>query len=312
LINKVIWRGASHGFLGGMPELSRLNNLFSPKFLNELKGRNTYESLIEVKKPENWSQLIPRMKGVIMTLEQEFLLRQIEEQYPGKSLKDESLSQQISSQYPGLSWSGPWIDVKFVEDKHSVMHQRFKEHGLNITGRKVFSDVQRGFKYLIDFGGGGGTTWRGTITKLNMPGLLMHHETPTKDWFFDDYLKPMVNHVPIDCDLSNLKDQYDWAESHPQKAKEIAEEGTKLGKYLLSEGYITKVFNDLFLGYLRQLLIAHDEMSNNHALNWDNVKSQYEHNGFEVERFSRCDDVKCFVDGINNSPTTYTIPPERK
>mmetsp|Transcript_22329 Transcript_22329/g.33748 ORF Transcript_22329/g.33748 Transcript_22329/m.33748 type:complete len:206 (-) Transcript_22329:454-1071(-) len=205
-----------------MPEFSQSNNLFGPKFLNELEGRNTYESLIEIKKPENWSLIIPRMKAVIMTLEQEFLLRQIGEQYSGKSLEDEFLSHQISQQYPGLYWSGTWIDVKFVNDKDSAMHKTFKEHGLNITGSELFSDVQRGFKYLIDFGGGGGTTWGGTITKLNMPGLFMHHETPTKDWFFYVYLKPMVNYLPIDCDLSNLKGQYDWAENHPQEAERIA------------------------------------------------------------------------------------------
>jgi len=85
-----------------------------------------------------------------------------------------------------------------------------------------------------------------------------------------------------------------------------------LGKYLLSEGYITKVFNDLFLGYLRQLLISHDEMSYQNALNWNIVKSQYEQNGFEVKPFARCDDVQCFIDDIDDSPLTYITPSERK
>ena len=38
------------------------------------------------------------------------------------------------------------------------------------------------YKYQIDIGGGGGTTWTGTIQKMAMPGLLFHHITPTKDY----------------------------------------------------------------------------------------------------------------------------------
>ena len=42
------------------------------------------------------------------------------------------------------------------------------------------------YKYHINPGGGGGSTWSGTIVKLAMPGLLFHHYlTPTKDYFHD-------------------------------------------------------------------------------------------------------------------------------
>ena len=50
------------------------------------------------------------------------------------------------------------------------------------------------FKYHIDIGGNGGTTWQGTIDKLAMPGLLFHHDSGMKDHFHDE-LKPWVHYV---------------------------------------------------------------------------------------------------------------------
>ena len=52
------------------------------------------------------------------------------------------------------------------------------------------------YKYQIDFGGAGGTTWTGTLEKLAMPGLLFHHETPAKDFYYNS-LKAWHHYVPV-------------------------------------------------------------------------------------------------------------------
>jgi hypothetical protein len=70
------------------------------------------------------------------------------------------------------------------------------------------------YKYQVDFGGAGGTSWEGTIEKLAMPGLLFRHETPAKDWFNDEELA-WKHYVPISTDLSDLRKRFDWAEAHP-------------------------------------------------------------------------------------------------
>ncbi len=59
-----------------------------------------------------------------------------------------------------------------------------------------------------------------------MPGLLFHHVSSTKD-YFHDRLIPWKHYVPVSEDLSDLKSKYDWAESHPHKAKRIADAGTQ-------------------------------------------------------------------------------------
>ena len=63
------------------------------------------------------------------------------------------------------------------------------------------------------------------------------------DWFYD-LMKPWVHFIPIDTDLGNLRERYDWAEANPDKVKAIAEESTKLAEYLLSAEYMDKVYQE--------------------------------------------------------------------
>ena len=90
-----------------------------------------------------------------------------------------------------------------------------------------------------------GTTWSGTTEKLAMPGLLFHHETPTKD-YIHDLMFPWVHYVPIAPDLRDLREKFEWAESHPEAAKRIARQGSELMRSLGTvegfEGMYEKVF----------------------------------------------------------------------
>jgi hypothetical protein len=44
-------------------------------------------------------------------------------------------------------------------------------------------------------------------------------------------MKPWKHYVPVAPDLRDLKEKYDWAESHPNQARKIAERGTRLARY---------------------------------------------------------------------------------
>ena len=82
-----------------------------------------------------------------------------------------------------------------------------------------------------------GTTWTGTIEKLALPGVLFHHVTPTKDWFHD-HLVPWVHYIPVAVDLSDLRAKFEWAESHPEETRRIAEAGTEFARRMGSlDGY---------------------------------------------------------------------------
>merc|ERR1719291_1425129 len=112
------------------------------------------------------------------------------------------------------------------------------------------------FKYHVDLGGGGGTTWTGTIQKLALPGVLFHHVTPTKDWFHD-LLVPWEHYIPVAADLSDLHRNYIWAEHHPAEAKRIAEQGTQLARWMGSEEGFAQLYEDFLLAPLRRVLDAY-------------------------------------------------------
>ena len=100
-----------------------------------------------------------------------------------------------------------WIDAKFTVKKEAFgeplsetqtdKYISFHDKKLRPTAAKHMPPEEMArYKYQIDFGGGGGTTFGSTAAKLAMPGLLFHHVTPTKDYFHDD-LVPWVHYVPL-------------------------------------------------------------------------------------------------------------------
>ena len=158
--------------------------------------------------------------------------------------------------------------------------------------------AQANYKYLINFGDGGGTTWRGTISKLLLPGLLFHHETQTKDWFFD-LMEPWKHYIRLKWDLSDLKSQYQWVQSNPVRAKEIAEEGSRLGGYRLSQEYMNSLYQDLFVDCLAKVVKAYDPLLSKTgnqpstvdspvSADWQEIVMQYEKAGFKLEFVSAC------------------------
>ena len=115
---------------------------------------------------------------------------------------------------------------------------------------------QAKFCYHINLGGGGGTTWTGTIKKLANPGLLFHHMTPTKDWFHD-LLVPWEHYVPVKADLSDLRQIYDWAKSHLYKAKQIAKNGTKFACWMGSAEGFGRLYEEYMVTPLRNVIMAY-------------------------------------------------------
>ena len=121
-----------------------------------------------------------------------------------------------------------------------------------------------------------------------MPGVLFHHETPTKDWFYH-LMEPWVHYIPINTDLSNLREQYDWAEANPEKVKMIAEESTKLAEYLLSSKYMDTVYEELFVAYLGKVVKAYQP----EGRSWDDCMKEYRKLRFPVQLVSDCNHETC-------------------
>ena len=72
-----------------------------------------------------------------------------------------------------------------------------------------------------------------------MPGVLFHHVTPTTDYFYNKLI-PWVHFIPIRADLADLRERFEWAESHPEEAQRISRAGTEFAKWIgTAEGFRT-------------------------------------------------------------------------
>jgi hypothetical protein len=135
-------------------------------------------------------------------------------------------------------------------------YTQFNLYVIPAAGEYMDLETLATYKYHIDIGGGGGTTWSGTLEKLVLPGVLFHHVTPTKD-YFHDLLVPYVHYIPVKDDLSDLREKYEWAESHPQQAKQIANAGTELvASFGTVEGFMA-LYSRFYEEPLRQVVEAY-------------------------------------------------------
>ncbi|KAK1743496.1 glycosyltransferase (family 90) [Skeletonema marinoi] len=250
LIPSVVWRGTDFSYLHRLyPRLRQ------PDFEMDVGSKLeklTYEYNVKVAATramrEVYDQLIPRWKSVIWTAEAE---READEKQ--KALPEDSEEVVV-----------PWANMKFAAAMHVGVktptseipyYQEFVEHGIPASGDGMSLETLARYKYHIDTGGGGGTTWSGTLEKLGLPGLLFHHETPMKDYLHDKMVK-WVHYVPIKEDLSDLKEKFDWAESHPELAKQISDNATRLVKSLGTQEGFSIMFNEFYETPLRAVVEA--------------------------------------------------------
>ncbi|KAL7532469.1 hypothetical protein ACHAWF_004144 [Thalassiosira exigua] len=159
----------------------------------------------------------------------------------------------------------PWANIKFYSTMHQgtkaralevEYYQKFMERGIPAAGNYMSLDQLGQHKYQIDIGGGGGTTWSGTLEKLGLPGLLFHHVTPTKD-YLHDLMVPWVHYVPVRADLSDLREKYEWAESHPQQARQISDNATELARNLGTPEGVQALYKHFYEGRLRDAVQAY-------------------------------------------------------
>jgi len=274
LIPTVIWRGRDFTFLPLYKQFAPFQKFKKSGALSNTLNNVTTRERATKKLMDHWDELSPRWRGVALTAQAEV---------DNKT----------------------WIDAKFTGSVGVEVHNKFLERGVQVsTSERMDPTEMSHYKYQIDLGGGGGTTWRGTLTKLGMPGVLFHHETPTKDWFFDD-MKKWIHYVPVDWTLGDLRDRFLWAQHNPKHAKRISDEASKLHEHFMQEPYMEKVYNELFVDYLGKVLDAYVPTRGP----WEDRKREYLQGGFEIRRVAFCDDTLChkFAEGdaANNHPYVH-------
>lgn len=257
LIPQVVWRGTDFSYLIHMHNHAlrgpSLNMDIESKIPSGMEVEEMTTVAVNTVK-EIYDSIPPRWKGVVLTAEAE-----LEAEKNPSSL--------------------PWANIKFsrgTSENHTNELAGFVKYGIPALGEELWTNDQASYKYQIDLGGGGGTTWSGTIQKLMMPGLLFHHLTPTKD-YIHDRMKPWIHYVPVAADLRDLKEKYDWAEEHPQAAKSIAENGSELMSHLLSPEGMDEMYEQFIVEPMRSVIEAYQPVSVAHpGLSWKQVLKNLE------------------------------------
>lgn len=275
LIPTLVWRGSDHAFLTHMDEYRKANgHRNGRRMVEHIREDSTQEELV-TDLLNKFDELTPRWRGVALTVQEDMELLQ------------------------DTTGRTRWIDIRFFEkDGNGPYHMEFNQHGVQVKADAIMnSEEMARYKYQIDFGGGGGTTWRGTLTKLAMPGVLFHHETLMKDWFFTDLMIPWKHYIPVDWDLSNLKERYEWAEENPARCKEISQAATELVKYIFSEEYMEDLYQYLYRDHLGRIIDAYQptelEKTEHGSKVQDYFKNTYENDGFRFYKVFQCIDKKC-------------------
>lgn len=96
------------------------------------------------------------------------------------------------------------------------------------------------YKYLLDIGGNG---YSGRLKLLLFSKRPVFIVDRTYVEYFDTQLKPMEHFIPVNKDLSNLIDQYEWCEENPEKCKIIALNALKFAQENLQlDNFIERMF----------------------------------------------------------------------
>jgi hypothetical protein len=75
----------------------------------------------------------------------------------------------------------------------------------------------------------------------SVPIMVTH---PGNGYWFQKYLEPMKNYVPVSYDLSDLDEKIEWLVAHDVEAREIADNALRLARTVLSSEFQKKYIDD--------------------------------------------------------------------
>jgi Glycosyl transferase family 90 len=289
LIPQVFWRGSDFSnYIAEYQNPGRNKNgttiefLLTPNIIENMTQEEIMQHLVK-----NLKDLTPRWIGVTQSL-----------------LALTSKRDQSSSYSSITTIDIPWVDIRFANNGvfNHDLHHSLQQREILVTDDYIIPYNMSQYRYQIDIAGGGGTTWDGTITKLLMPGILFHHETPFQDWFYADMI-PWEHYIPILDDLSDLYSKYQWAEQQQYLdiVRNISIRSTQFARYLLSEAYMNATYQSLYVDYLGSLIRAYD----NQGMDWSNILKKYEENGMSLLKTSECDETLCSTEVLPDSFRKY-------
>jgi hypothetical protein len=82
------------------------------------------------------------------------------------------------------------------------------------------------YKYILDIDGAA-STWDATAWKLNSGSVIIKPKSIWRQWFYDQYI-PGIHYMEINNDMSNLREVYEWCETHPDECHKMIQHSQEL------------------------------------------------------------------------------------
>lgn len=143
-----------------------------------------------------------------------------------------------------------FIDARFTDYTH-MLNDSFKQKLANIPHLSLTPAVSPqqslSYKYLIDVDGHSCSFSR-MAWILYSNSVLMKHTSDKIQWYYH-LLKPYQNYIPIKEDFSDLQQQYEWAEAHPQQVLKISKNARAVARRVFSEYQVKIAFKKAFQDY---------------------------------------------------------------
>lgn len=248
LIPQIIWRGSDFGFIWCIhPQLRLIDfEMDIAKRISLSQCRDNARGILQCLS-QLWEILTPRWRAVFWTLEAELDLDNMGE-IEGSDL--------------------PWINARFtvktrvhghsLDTKKIDRYTPYEKYGLKVASPDFMSlSALSHYMYQFDIGGGGGTTFSGTLDKLAMPGVLFHHITQTKD-YYHDLLVPWMHYIPVEEGLSDLRAMYEWAVANGEQAMRISEAASDFVRSWATPDVMDGMYNKYFIDTLRPVVDAYE------------------------------------------------------
>ena len=217
---------------------------------------------------EIYDKLLPRWKGCVLSAQAELEIKSSMRETSMKSTTKKGNKEKKKGDDDDDEVILPWANIKFTRHSPSSSSSSNSREAVaadTVTNRRNHAKINQHqptdntaskYKYHLDLASTSGTALSDTLSKLALPGLLFHHVTPTQDYISNQF-EAWEHYIPIKDDLSNLHEMYDYAESHPDKAKRIAEKSMELMKELSTEDGFGKLYEEEFVVPLRNVIEAY-------------------------------------------------------
>jgi hypothetical protein len=251
LIPQIIWRGSDFGFIWCVhPELRLIDfGLDIAKRISLSQCRDSARGILQCLS-QLWEILTPRWRAVYWTMEAEL-----------------DVEEMSKAEGNGAPFQQPWIDAKFTVKTHVHGHALdpkkidrytpYEQYGMTMASPHFMSLAELSlYRYQFDIGGGGGTTFSGTIDKLAMPGVLFHHVTATKDYYHDN-LVPWMHYIPVQEGMSDLREMYEWAQANSEQAMRISEAASAYVKNWADPIVMEEMYHKYFVETLGHVVGAY-------------------------------------------------------